>query len=55
MKLARWKRAVLAGLLTLSVAGGALATTTAADAHHSCDEGYRAVHLSSGGWYCFPN
>lgn len=32
MKLAGWKRALLAGLMTVSVAGGSLATFTAGDA-----------------------
>ncbi len=32
MKLAGWKRAVLAGLMTVTVVGGSLATFTAGDA-----------------------
>jgi hypothetical protein len=56
MKLAFWKRALLAGLLTLSVAGGSLATFTAGDA--AAGSGPPAcipVLNPPGGWDCERN
>ena len=48
MKLARWKRAVLAGLMALSVAGGALAPVVARPAAAGC------VPCPGGGVACQP-
>lgn len=52
MKLALWKRTVLAGLLTLTMAGGAIAATTPADAReNTCPDGYTLVRRN-GTWWC---
>jgi hypothetical protein len=48
MKLATWKRALLAGLLTLSVAGGSLAPVVAGHAAAGC------VPCPGGGIACKP-
>jgi hypothetical protein len=52
MKPARWNRAVLAGLMALSVAGGTLAPFVAGHAA-ACSAGEERVRIQ-GRWYCVP-
>ncbi|MGE0543613.1 MAG: hypothetical protein AB7R89_25905 [Dehalococcoidia bacterium] len=53
MKLAVWKRTVLAGLLALIVAGGSLATFTASNASAARITGDGYVCIGSGSsWVC---
>ena len=50
MKLARWHRAALAGLMALSVAGGSLAPFVAG--HAAAREGWTCVRAPDGSRFC---
>ncbi len=54
MKLATWKRALLAGLLTLSVAGGSLAPVVAGHAAARSDPDCDYVRVPNGPPICLP-